>query len=170
VELNLPMKCLRDDCIDVFQNFHFFPPTSTALAPLPRYGTACTDLVYPRASVWFHLGVPRGNFSTKGCQEQRATTDSARPNHESVDRREGRVPGRPKRIFRRDEILRLRDLERMSWRAISAALRIPVTTAVDAYRTENVSPSEATGDRNDSTSVVASEPFAIDRNPYANAK
>jgi|ERR1700693_429214 len=62
-------------------------------------------------------------------------------------RREGKVPGRPKRVFRRDEVVRLRDVERMSWRAIAAALNIPVTTAVDAYQcSENVSPRTSTGD------------------------
>lgn len=48
-------------------------------------------------------------------------------------RRQGKVPGRPKRVFRRDEVVRLRDVEHMSWRAIAAALGIPVTTAVEAY-------------------------------------
>jgi DNA invertase Pin-like site-specific DNA recombinase len=78
-------------------------------------------------------------------------------------RRQGKVPGRPKRVFRRDEVVRLRDGERMSWRAIAATLGIPVTTAVDAYRTENVSPSMASGDGNDSTSVVRPDLCGIDR-------
>jgi hypothetical protein len=30
----------------------------------------------------------------------------------------GKVVGRPKRVFRRDEVVRLRDLEGLSWRAI----------------------------------------------------
>jgi putative DNA-invertase from lambdoid prophage Rac len=34
----------------------------------------------------------------------------------------GRVLGRPRRVFRRDEVVRLRDCERMSWRAIAALL------------------------------------------------
>jgi DNA invertase Pin-like site-specific DNA recombinase len=83
-------------------------------------------------------------------------------------RRQGKVPGRPKRVFRRDEVVRLRDLERMSWRAIAAALDIPVMTAVDAYRcTEMVAPSEDTSDSNDKTSMVASDAYAIVRLPYA---
>jgi len=62
-------------------------------------------------------------------------------------RKQGKVPGRPKRVFRRDEVIRLRDLERMSWRAIAAALDIPVMTAVDAYRcTEIVCAGANTGD------------------------
>jgi DNA invertase Pin-like site-specific DNA recombinase len=67
-------------------------------------------------------------------------------------RRQGKVPGRPKRVFRRDEVVRLRDVERMSWRAIAAALDIPVMTAVDAYRcTETVCPGAITGDGSYST-------------------
>ena len=47
----------------------------------------------------------------------------------------GKVVGRPKRVFRRDEVVRLRDQDDLSWRAIAAKLDIPVMTAVDAYRT-----------------------------------
>lgn len=46
----------------------------------------------------------------------------------------GKVVGRPKRVFRRDEVVRLRDQEGLSWRAIAAKLEIPVMTAVDVYR------------------------------------
>lgn len=59
----------------------------------------------------------------------------------------GKTVGRPKRIFRRDELVRLREEEGLSWRAIGQKLGIPAMTAVDAYRnaapcTETV-PSEA---------------------------
>jgi putative DNA-invertase from lambdoid prophage Rac len=65
----------------------------------------------------------------------------------------GKVPGRPKRVFRRDEVVRLRDVERMSWRAIAATLAIPVMTAVDAYRcTEMVSAGAISSGGSDSTS------------------
>ena len=53
----------------------------------------------------------------------------------------GKQVGRPKRVFRRDEVVRLRDEDGMSWRAIAVKLAIPVMTAVDAYkqaRTETV--------------------------------
>ena len=46
----------------------------------------------------------------------------------------GKHVGRPKRIFRRDEVVRLRDEEGLSWRNIAAKLRIPAMTAVAAYR------------------------------------
>jgi putative DNA-invertase from lambdoid prophage Rac len=55
----------------------------------------------------------------------------------------GKVVGRPKRIFRRDEVVRLRDEERLSWRAIGKRLSIPAMTALDSYRngrTETVPP------------------------------
>jgi len=42
--------------------------------------------------------------------------------------------GRPRRVFRRDEVVSLRDGAQMSWRAIARQLGVPVTTAVDAYR------------------------------------
>lgn len=47
----------------------------------------------------------------------------------------GKIVGRPKRVFRRDEVVRLRDEEGLSWRAIAEKLDIPVMTAVDAYKT-----------------------------------
>jgi putative DNA-invertase from lambdoid prophage Rac len=50
-------------------------------------------------------------------------------------RANGKTLGRPRRIFRRDEVVRLRDKHGLSWRAIAKELGIPVMTAVDAYRT-----------------------------------
>ena len=56
----------------------------------------------------------------------------------------GKVVGRPKRVFRRDEVVRLRDVEGLSWRAIGKKLGIPAMTALDSYRqsgcTETVVP------------------------------
>lgn len=49
----------------------------------------------------------------------------------------GKHVGRPRRIFRRDEVVRLRDQEGRSWRAIASELHIPVMTAVTAYRDFN---------------------------------
>jgi putative DNA-invertase from lambdoid prophage Rac len=60
----------------------------------------------------------------------------------------GKQLGRPKRVFRRDELMRLRE-EGQSWRGIAAKLGIPVMTAVDAYRdycTETVA-ANGTGQR-----------------------
>ena len=59
-------------------------------------------------------------------------------------RANGKILGRPRRIFRRDEVVRLRDKQSLSWRAIAKELGIPVMTAVDAYR--------------DCTEIVAVEP------------
>jgi DNA invertase Pin-like site-specific DNA recombinase len=46
----------------------------------------------------------------------------------------GKVVGRPKRIFRRDEVVRLRDEDGLPWRAIGTKLGIPAMTALDSYR------------------------------------
>src|ERR1039457_4930847 len=46
----------------------------------------------------------------------------------------GKVVGRPKRVFRRDEVVRLRDVAGLPWRAIGKKLGIPAMTAVDSYR------------------------------------
>ena len=46
----------------------------------------------------------------------------------------GKVVGRPKRVFRRDEVVRLRDVRGLSWRAIGKELGIPAMTALDSYR------------------------------------
>jgi len=45
----------------------------------------------------------------------------------------GKHVGRPKRVFRRDELVGLRE-NGQSWRAIASQLGIPVMTALDAYR------------------------------------
>lgn len=44
----------------------------------------------------------------------------------------GKVLGRPRRVFRRDELVRLRS-EGLSWRAIASKLGVPVSTVRDAY-------------------------------------
>jgi hypothetical protein len=48
-------------------------------------------------------------------------------------RADGKMLGRPKRVFRRDEAMRLR-AEDMSWRRIAARLKVPVTTGVEGCR------------------------------------
>jgi putative DNA-invertase from lambdoid prophage Rac len=68
----------------------------------------------------------------------------------------GKVLGRPVRIFRRDEVVRLRE-EGISWRVIAKQLGVPVSTAVDAYRcTENVprKPASVTAETNPETAVA----------------
>jgi putative DNA-invertase from lambdoid prophage Rac len=50
-----------------------------------------------------------------------------------VARANGKHLGRPKRVFRRDEAVRLREAG-MSWRRIAAELKIPVTTVVEGCR------------------------------------
>jgi DNA invertase Pin-like site-specific DNA recombinase len=48
-------------------------------------------------------------------------------------RANGKQVGRPKRVFRRDEAIRLR-AEGMSWRKVAAQLGVPVTTVVEGCR------------------------------------
>lgn len=49
----------------------------------------------------------------------------------------GKVLGRPRRVFRRDEAIRLRN-GGLSWRAIAKQLEVPVTTVVDACRCSEI--------------------------------
>jgi putative DNA-invertase from lambdoid prophage Rac len=59
-------------------------------------------------------------------------------------RAKGKAVGRPRRVFRRDEVVRLRDEMGMSWRSIGDELGIPAMTALDAYRTFKSEPSTCT--------------------------
>ncbi len=52
-------------------------------------------------------------------------------------RAKGKALGRPRRVFRRDEAMRLR-AEGWSWRKIAAELRVPVSTVVEGCRAEIV--------------------------------
>ena len=45
----------------------------------------------------------------------------------------GKSLGRPRRVFRRDEVLRLR-VEGVSWRKIAQMLDIPMSTVIDSFR------------------------------------
>jgi DNA invertase Pin-like site-specific DNA recombinase len=57
-------------------------------------------------------------------------------------RANGKTLGRPRRVFRRDEAIRLRN-EGLSWRAIGKRLEVPVTTVVDACRCSEIAAPEA---------------------------
>jgi DNA invertase Pin-like site-specific DNA recombinase len=50
----------------------------------------------------------------------------------------GKRIGRPKRVFRRDEVVRLR-ADGVSWRDIAKALGVPVATLIDAHRATETS-------------------------------
>jgi putative DNA-invertase from lambdoid prophage Rac len=49
---------------------------------------------------------------------------------------QGTALGRPRRVFRRDEALRMR-AEGNSWRKIAQTLGLPMSTVIDACRSEN---------------------------------
>jgi putative DNA-invertase from lambdoid prophage Rac len=51
----------------------------------------------------------------------------------------GKTLGRPMRIFRRDEVVRLRE-DGLSWRAIAKQLGVPVSTVVDAFKCTEIVP------------------------------
>jgi hypothetical protein len=51
----------------------------------------------------------------------------------SVANANGKALGRPKRVCRRDEAMRLRE-QGMSWRKIAVQLGVPLTTVVQACR------------------------------------
>jgi putative DNA-invertase from lambdoid prophage Rac len=51
----------------------------------------------------------------------------------------GKTLGRPMRVFRRDEVVRLRE-EGLSWRAIAKQLGVPVSTVVDAFKCTEIVP------------------------------
>jgi len=57
-------------------------------------------------------------------------------------RAHGKALGRPRRVFRRDEAVRLR-AEGLSWRSVAQRLRVPVSTVVDACRCTEIVPTEA---------------------------
>jgi DNA invertase Pin-like site-specific DNA recombinase len=46
----------------------------------------------------------------------------------------GKTLGRPMKVFRRDEVVRLRDVEGLSWRLIGERLNVPPMTAYNAYQ------------------------------------
>jgi DNA invertase Pin-like site-specific DNA recombinase len=48
-------------------------------------------------------------------------------------RAKGKKLGRPKRVFRRDEVARLREAGQ-SWRKIAEQLGVPVSTIVDSHK------------------------------------
>lgn len=57
-------------------------------------------------------------------------------------RANGKTLGRPRRVFRRDEALKLRG-EGLSWRAIAKQMEVPVSTVVDACRCAEIVPPQA---------------------------
>jgi putative DNA-invertase from lambdoid prophage Rac len=47
--------------------------------------------------------------------------------------------GRPQRVFRRDEVVRLRTAG-MSWRKLAQTLNLPMSTVIDSCRTRSENP------------------------------
>lgn len=109
---------------------------SQQLAALTSYGVRFiattqgldTDQSNPTAALLLHILSAVAQFERSIIQER--TLSGIKAAKEA-----GKIIGRPKRIFRRDEVLRLRDEEGLSWRAIGKKVGIPAMTALDSYRT-----------------------------------
>ena len=74
-------------------------------------------------------------------------------------RAKGKRLGRPMKIFHRDQVMKLRDEDGLSWRQIGERLNVPAMTAYNAYqtlRTKNVveTGSATTGKRGSSVLAV----------------
>jgi DNA invertase Pin-like site-specific DNA recombinase len=74
-------------------------------------------------------------------------------------RAKGKRLGRPMKIFHRDQVMKLRDEDLLSWRQIGERLNVPAMTAYNAYqtlRTKNVveTGSATTGKRGSSAVAV----------------
>jgi DNA invertase Pin-like site-specific DNA recombinase len=117
---------------------------SQQLAALTSYGVRFiattqgldTDQSNPTAALLLHILSAVAEFERSMIRERTLSGIKAA-------QAAGKVVGRPKRIFRRDEVVRLRDEEGLSWRAIGTKLGIPAMTALDSYRsgcTETVLP------------------------------
>jgi putative DNA-invertase from lambdoid prophage Rac len=86
-----------------------------------------TDESNPMARLLLHLMGAFAEFEREMIRERvKSGIRNAQAN--------GKKLGRPKRIFRRDEVAQLRDVDRLSWRAIAERLAVPLSTVVDAYR------------------------------------
>ncbi len=85
-----------------------------------------TDETNPMARLLLHLMAAFAEFEREMIRERTvAGVRAARAN--------GKKLGRPKRVFRRDEVARLREAGQ-SWRAIAKDLGVPVSTVIDSFR------------------------------------
>jgi DNA invertase Pin-like site-specific DNA recombinase len=85
-----------------------------------------TDESNPTARLLLHILASVAEFERELMRERTAAgVRAARAN--------GKTLGRPRRVFRRDAAVQLRD-QGLSWRAIAKRLEVPVSTLVDAYK------------------------------------
>jgi putative DNA-invertase from lambdoid prophage Rac len=76
-------------------------------------------------------------------------------------RAKGKVLGRPMKVFRRDQVLKLRDEDGLSWRQIGERLNVPAMTAYNAYnayRTKTVPETAAVSVANSARTKAAVRP------------
>jgi putative DNA-invertase from lambdoid prophage Rac len=126
------------DCVAVWKLDRFGRSVlnlSQQLATLTSFGVRFvattqgldTDQSNPTAALLLHILSAVAEFERSMIRER--TLSGIRAAQAA-----GKVVGRPKRVFRRDEVVRLRELEGLSWRAIGKELGIPAMTALDSYR------------------------------------
>ena len=126
------------DCVAVWKLDRFGRSVlnlSQQLATLTSYGVRFvattqgldTDQSNPTAALLLHILSAVAEFERSMIRER--TLSGIRAAQAA-----GKVVGRPRRIFRRDEVVRLRDVDGLSWRAIGKKLEIPAMTALDSYR------------------------------------
>jgi DNA invertase Pin-like site-specific DNA recombinase len=85
-----------------------------------------TDEANPMSRFMLHIFGAFAEFEREMIRER--TVSGIR-----AARAKGKKLGRPRRVFRRDEVVRLRE-SGQSWRAIAKHLGVPVSTIVDASR------------------------------------
>lgn len=126
------------DCVAVWKLDRFGRSVlnlSQQLATLTSFGVRFvattqgldTDQSNPTAALLLHILSAVAEFERSMIRERTLSGIKAA-------QAAGKVVGRPRRIFRRDEVARLRDQEGLSWRAIGKKLEIPAMTALDSYR------------------------------------
>lgn len=86
-----------------------------------------TDKANPTSRLLLHILSSIAEFEREMIRERTVSGLKAA-------KAKGKRLGRPKKIFRRDEVVRLRDEEGKSWRQIGAELKIGAMTAFHAYQ------------------------------------
>jgi putative DNA-invertase from lambdoid prophage Rac len=91
-----------------------------------------TDRANPTSKLLLHMLAAVAEFERELIRER--TVSGVR-----AAKARGKVLGRPRRVFRRDEVIRLR-AQGLSWRAIARELDCPMSTARDAARCAEIVP------------------------------
>ena len=164
------------DCIVVYKIDRFgrsVLPLNQQLAALTSYGVRFiatsqsldTDEKNPTSRLLLQILASEAEFEREMIRERTLSGIKAA-------QAAGKIVGRPKRIFRRDEVVRLRDEGGLSWRAIGTKLGIPAMTALDSYRTgctETVPAEVAVCSDKRNKKSVAAQPYETNTLPSETA-